>query len=139
MPRKQFKLKSHLSVTDGREIQLEFQNRTPKPRRVPIYNRSSQSSVHHSNACEVRVGTMGPSPLSLLRVRGMGPGTMLHPTRHTKASGEAQNGRSGFAPSLIILYSPNVSKTRTCKTTQRFMSQVAKWPFGFFRNWFGFL
>ena len=31
------------------------------------------------------------------------------------------------------------AKTRTRNTNQRFTSQIAKWPFVFFRNWLGFL
>ena len=135
-PRKQFKLKSPLSVTDGEEIQLEFQIRASFPRRAPIHNRTAQRIAtttgtlwRHDGRCAIQthvrytLGAWGP----------------VQCYRHTKARRETKNGRSGFVASLIILYSPNVTKTRTCKINQRFMSQIAKWPFGFFRNRFGFL
>ena len=60
-PRKQFKLKSPLSVTDRGEIQLEFQTRASTQRRGQIHNRMSPGAAatnkalgHHDGCCPAR-------------------------------------------------------------------------------------
>ena len=85
-PRKQFKLKSPLSVTDRGEIQLEFQTRASTQRRGPIHNRMSLRAAatnkalgHHDGCCPTQtavrytLGAWGPVHCYSYTLRAWGP------------------------------------------------------------------